>query len=74
MKVRVKDDRNGFFDGMLRREGAVFEIEAKTHYTKTDEKGNPLVISEEEQFSAKWMERVDKPRAKPGPKPKVVEE
>ena len=74
MKVRVKEDCSGFFDGVLRREGSEFEIEAKTHYSKTDEKGDPLVISEEEQFSAKWMERIDKPRSKPGPKPKAVEE
>ncbi len=71
MKVRVKEDCAGFFDLMYRREGSEFEIESKTHTTKTDAKGNPVVISEEEQFSAKWIVRI---RSKPGPKSKAVDE
>lgn len=75
MKVRVKEGCKGWFDNRLRvgsceghLRGDEFEITAKTHSTKTDEKGDPLVISEDQQFSSKWMERIDKPRAKPGPK------
>jgi len=78
MKVRVKDGCKGFFGTRLRvgvcddqDEGDVFEILAKTHSTQKDSKGDPVVITEEEQFSSKWMERIDKPRAKPGPKPKA---
>jgi hypothetical protein len=79
MKVRVKDGCKGFYGTRLRvganenkPEGDVFELKAKTHSTKKDEKGKPLVISAEQQFSDKWMERVEVPK-KPGPKPKAVE-
>lgn len=73
MKVRVKQGFVGFFGGQNYREGSTFNIEAKTCFNRVDDKGKPIVLSENEQFSDKWMEVVDKPRAKPGPKPKVVD-
>jgi hypothetical protein len=71
MRVRVKEGCTGFFGNKTRKEGDEFEIKTKTHSTKTDDKGDPVVISEDQQFSKNWMERIDKPRAKPGPKPKA---
>ncbi len=72
MKVRVKEGETGFFNNRLMKEGDVFVIEAKTHSVKKDDKGNPVVISEKDQFSNKWMEVIEAPKAKakPGPKPK----
>lgn len=55
MKVRVKRDCVGFFGGIYRRAGQVFELD------------------NEKQLSNKWMEVIEKPKAKPGPKPKVAE-
>lgn len=74
MKVRVKEDCSGFFGGELRKAGDTFTIEARTHATRKDANGKPLVISAQEQFSETWMEVIEVPKAKPGPKPKVVEE
>ena len=74
MKVRVLPECRGFFGGKVRREGDVFEIKAKTCFNRKDNKGDPIVLSEDEQFSANWMEKIDT-RSKPGPKPKTdVEE
>lgn len=73
MKVKVKEDCSGFFGGEIRKAGDTFTIEARTHPTRKDEKGQPLVISPEEQFSDSWMEVVERPKAKPGPKPKSEE-
>lgn len=70
MKVRVKDGCIGTYGIEQRREGDEFEIVAKTHSVEKDDKGDPVVITEEEQFSHVWMIRLDKPKAKPGPKPK----
>jgi hypothetical protein len=74
MKVRVKDGEKGFYDGKIRREGEIFNIEAKTHSTQTDDKGDPVVITEDQQFSGKWMEKVEAPKPKRGPKPKAASE
>jgi hypothetical protein len=73
MKVRVLPECSGFFDGKVRKEGDVFEIKPKTCTNRVDDKGKPVVLSEDEQFSAKWMEKIET-RSKPGPKPKAVQE
>lgn len=70
MKVRVKQGQKGFIYDSMRREGDEFTLESFKHPRKLDEKGEPLVVSVEDQFSRTWMEKVDKPKAKPGPKPK----
>ena len=70
MRVRVKEGCLGVYDLEQRREGDEFEITAKTHSLEKDDKGDPVVITEEEQFSHNWMIRIDKPKQKPGPKPK----
>ena len=70
MKVRVKEGCIGVYGIEQRREGDEFEIVAKTHSLEKDNECNPVVITEEEQFSHIWMIRLDKPKAKPGPKPK----
>ena len=81
MKVRVLPECRGFYDGKMRhgiddnhKAADVFEIKAKTCFNRKDGKGNPIVLSEDEQFSANWMEKIET-RSKPGPKPKTeVEE
>lgn len=70
MRVRVKEDCTGFYNGSLRKSGEIFELEAKTHAVLKDATGNPVVISTKEQFSEKWMDRLNKP----GPKAKVSAE
>ena len=74
MKVRVKKDQKGFIYGSLRREGNEFTLKAFDHPTKLDDNDKPLVVSIESQFSRVWMEKVDKPKVKPGPKPKAKEQ
>ena len=59
MKVRVKKGKNGFIYGSLRREGAEFTLKSFKHPSKTDDKGDPLVVSAEDQFSKVWMEEVN---------------
>jgi hypothetical protein len=71
MKVRVKAGKKGFIYDSLRREGDEFTLKSFKHPKKTDSKDEPLVVSAEDQFSKEWMEKVDKPKAKPGPKPKA---
>lgn len=73
MRVRVREGCLGVYDLEQRREGDEFEIKTKTHSLEKDDKGDPVVITEEEQFSNLWMIRIDKPKAKPGPKPKTAE-
>jgi hypothetical protein len=59
MKVRVKEGQKGFYGNKLHAEGDSFTIEAREHSVLKDEKtGKPLVITEEQQFSDKWMEKV----------------
>ena len=77
MRVQVKEGCVGVYGLEQRRSGDQFDIVAKTHSLEKDSKGDPVVITEEEQFSHRWMKRIDEPRLKPGPKPKakkVVEE
>ena len=80
MKVRVKKGKVGFIYGSLRRgdiPGAKpdeFVLKAFEHPRKLNDKDEPLVVTAEDQFSKIWMEKVDKPKAKPGPKPKLVKE
>jgi hypothetical protein len=74
MKVRVKQGQKGFIYDSMRREGDEFTLESFKHPKKKDANGEPLVVSAEDQFSDTWMEKVDKPRAKPGPKPKADKE
>ena len=71
MKVRVKKDQKGFIYGSMRKEGAEFTLEAFKHPRKLDDNGEPLVVSVEDQFSKVWMEAIDKPKSKPGPKSKL---
>jgi len=71
MKVRVKEGCIGTYGIEQRREGDEFEIVAKTHSVEKDSEGNPVVITEEEQFSHRWMIRLDEPKSKPGPKAKA---
>ncbi len=59
MKVRVKNKQKGFIYGSLRKEGAVFTLKEFEHPSKADKKGNPLVVTAEDQFSKVWMEKVD---------------
>jgi len=74
MKVRVKKDQKGFIYGSLRREGAEFTLKSYDHPKKLDDKGKPLVVSIDSQFSSIWMEKLDQPKAKPGRKPKAKPE
>lgn len=74
MKVRVKDGKKGFIYGSMRRgaddnrpRGDEFELVPVECKVKKDAKGNPAVISPEDQFSGEWMEKV---AVKRGPKPK----
>jgi hypothetical protein len=68
MKVKVKDGCVGFFGGKIVREDDVFTIVPKEHSALKDEKGDPVVISEDEQFSSKWMIKLDEDKPKRGRK------
>ena len=77
MRVRAKKGMTGFIYGELRsgdpdKHGNVREFTLKPveHSTEKDEKGDPVIITIEDQFSSKWMEKV---AAKRGPKPKQDE-
>lgn len=61
MKVRVKQSKTGFIYGSLRAEGKEFSLKPVEHSVKKDEKGNPLIITPEDQFSDEWMEKVKSP-------------
>lgn len=67
MKVRVKEGCTGFFNGIYRKEGDVFTIEAKNHSSKQNAKGDPAVISVKGQFSSNWMEELREPKPKSRP-------
>jgi hypothetical protein len=69
MKVRVKQGKSGFIYGSMRKEGSEFTLKPVGHSTVIVD-GSPATISIEEQFSDNWMEKIEKPKAKPGPKPK----
>jgi hypothetical protein len=64
MKVRVKEGEKGFYGNKLYREGEEFTLVKREHSRNKDDKGKPVVITPEQQFSEKWMEKVN-----PGPKP-----
>ena len=80
MRVQVKPGCVGWHDNMLRKEGQEFILKDVTCVKRKDEKGKPLVITAEQQFSHNWMIQLEEPakpqRKKPGPKPKlqVIEE
>jgi hypothetical protein len=65
MKVRVKEGKIGFIYGKLRhgdspdRKPDEFTLKAFEHPKKLDDKGDPLVVSVEQQFSKAWMEEVN---------------
>ena len=71
MKVRVKEGKTGFIYGKLRkgdipgRKPEEFTLKAFEHPRKKDKKGEPLVVTAEDQFSKNWMEKVEKAPAKP---------
>lgn len=75
MKVRVQDGCKGFYNGSLRRGagvddkevGDVFTLEPRKHSILKDGNGKPVVITADQQFSHRWMEKVNKP----GPKSKT---
>jgi len=59
MKVRAKE--LGYYDEKRRRPGEVFELEEREGFTRNENSGKATkkVWSAEEQFSEKWMEKVD---------------
>ena len=58
MSLKVRAIKTGYFGGMLREAGAVFTI---TEQKVTDADGKERTMSVEEQFSTKWMEKVEAP-------------
>ena len=66
MKVRVKKKQKGFIYGKLWKRDEenkgrdVITLKPFKHPTKTNDDGDPLVVSVEDQFSKVWMEKVDK--------------
>jgi len=70
MKVRVKPGKTGFIYGILRKENQEFNLMPVKHSVDVDKNGDPVVITEEQQFSNEWMTKVEKSKSKPGPKPK----
>ncbi len=58
MKVRVKEGGQGFIYGLLRKEGQEFTLKPVEHSTQKDKKGDPLIVTAEDQFSDNWMEKV----------------
>jgi len=71
MKVRVKDDMKGFIYGNLKASGDEITLIPVTCVKRKDSKGNPLVLSPEDQFSDVWMDKV---KGKPGRKAKDIED
>lgn len=73
--MKVRATQTGFIYNKLRvpdTKSEEFELVDVEHSVDKDSKGNPVVITIEQQFSSKWMEKLEevKPRAKPGPKPR----
>ena len=64
MKVRVKKKQKGFIYGKLWKRDEenkgrdVITLKPFEHPTKTNDDGDPLVVSVEDQFSKVWMEKV----------------
>ena len=58
MRVRAKS--MGYIYNVRKREGEVFDLVPVKGYKKNgDVLGEPVVYSPEQQFSDKWMEKVD---------------
>lgn len=74
MKVRIKEGQKCFIYGSLRREESEVTLKAFDHPSKLDDNGEPLVVTAQDQFSRSCMVKVEEPKAKPGPKPKIVKE
>ena len=80
MKVRVKEGKIGFIYGKLRkgdipgRKPEQFTLVAFEHPRKKDGKGEPLVISAEDQFSKVWMEKIESAKEVKADKPEKAKE
>lgn len=60
MGIKVRAKELGYYDLKRRRIGDVFElVDKKGHRREGNGKLIPIVIKAEDQFSEKWMERVD---------------
>jgi len=59
IKVRVSSEKGGFMYGRQRLDGDVFILKPVEHSTNLDENGEPEIISAEQQFSSRWMIRID---------------
>ena len=74
--MRVRATQLGYYGHKRRKEGAEFVLEPIKRIRK-DKDGNPreITISPEQQFSERWMERVDPivPKEKKSKKDKKTE-
>ena len=70
IKVRCTSKKGGFIYNRFRANGDVFVLKPVTHSTETDDEGELKVIAAEDQFSGRWMEKVedDKPAKQAEPK------
>lgn len=60
MSIKVKAKQLGYYDLKRRREGDIFELADRKGFRKdASGKLTPMVVKAEDQFSEKWMERVD---------------
>ena len=66
--MRVRATALGYYGHKRRKEGQEFVLEPIKRLRK-DKDGNmrEIVITPEQQFSARWMERLDPPANKPAP-------
>ena len=69
MRVRVKDDESCFVGGVLYTSGVEFTIEPIECSVEKDSKGDPRIISVDEQFTESCMICLDE---KPAPKKKAA--
>lgn len=58
--MKVRATRKGYIYHQMREVGEVFDLKPVKHTVKLDKDGKPLVITPAEQFSEKWMVKVDK--------------
>ena len=61
MKVRVKEGKSYFYNGSLRNEGEEFILKKREHSVDKNDDGSPVIITIEQQFSEKCMEKVKAP-------------
>lgn len=54
--MKVRAIKLGYYGHLRRREGVIFELK---QVEGLDSKGKPHTFTEEEQFSDKWMEKLD---------------